>query len=100
MVIASFDDDGAGDGPETETAPDGTRISKTEDNTAAGGGQSIATLTYSTPAFGGTLKLNGQLFGQTYIYDERDQDVTSLLDPPSHRTRPSESGAQRVRRHL
>ena len=83
FVIASFYDDGSGDGPETETAPDGTRLSKTKDNTAAGGGQSIATLTYSTPAFGGTLKLNGQLFGQTYIYDERDQDVTSLLDPPA-----------------
>ena len=83
FTLASFYDDGAGDGPETETAPDGTRLYKSKDNTAGGGGQSIATLTYSTPAFGGTLKLNGQLFGQTYLYDERDQDVTSLLDPPA-----------------
>jgi len=83
FVIAAFDDDGAGDGPETETAPDGTRLSKTKDNTAAGGVQTIATLAYTAPAFGGSLRVNGQLFGQTYIYDERDQDVTSVLDPPA-----------------
>ena len=83
LIVASFDDDGAGHGPEVATAPDGTRLDKTEDKTRAGGDQVTATGAYSTPAFGGTIRVNGQLMGQTYIYDERDQDVTSLAIQPN-----------------
>jgi hypothetical protein len=84
FVFANFDDDGAGHGPEVETAPDGTRIDKTEDKTRAGGIQTAATGAYTTPAFGGTIRVNGQLFGQTYIYDEVDPDVASLAIQPIH----------------
>jgi hypothetical protein len=83
LTAASFDDDGAGQGPEVATAPDGTRIDKTEDKTRAGGVQITTTGAYSTPAFGGTIRINGQLMGQTYIYDEVDQDVTSLSIQPN-----------------
>jgi hypothetical protein len=82
FVFANFDDDGAGHGPEVETAPDGTRLSKTEDKTRAGGIQTSATGAYTTPAFGGTVRVNGQLFGQTYIYDEVDPNVASLAIQP------------------
>ena len=83
LLVSSFDDDGAGDGPETQTAPDGTRLGKTRDNTAAGGVQITATGAYTAPAWGGTFRTNGQLFGQTYIYDERDQDVASPTAQPT-----------------
>jgi hypothetical protein len=83
LTVASFDDDGAGRGPEVEIAPDGSRLSKTFDNTRGGGVQIVTTGAYSTPGFGGTIRVNGQLFGQTYIYDERDQDVTSLAVQPN-----------------
>ncbi len=83
LLAASFDDDGAGHGPEVATAPDGTRMDKTEDKTRAGGVQITATGAYSTPAFGGTIRVNGQLMGQTYIYDEVDQNVASLSIQPN-----------------
>ena len=83
FAAASFDDDGAGHGPEVAVAPDGSRIDKTNDKTRAGGVQIVATGAYTLPAFGGTFRTNAQLFGQTYIYDEVDQDVTSLSIQPN-----------------
>jgi hypothetical protein len=83
VQIASFDDDGAGDGPEVTTAPGQVRLDKQKDNTAAGGVQAIVTGAYTTPAFGGTFRANTQLFGQTYIYDERDQDVPTPSEQPT-----------------
>jgi hypothetical protein len=83
LLVANFDDDGAGHGPEVATAPDGTRLDKTQDKTRAGGVQIIATGAYSQPAFGGTFRTNAQLLGQTYIYDEIDQNVASLAIQPT-----------------
>ena len=83
LVAASYDDDGAGQGPEVSTTPAGMRLDKTQDKTRAGGVQIVATGAYSTPAFGGGVRVNAQLMGQTYIYDERDQDVTSLAIQPN-----------------
>jgi hypothetical protein len=83
FTAAAFADDGAGDGPETETAPGGQRLSKTHDDTEGGGGQSIATAAFTTPAFGGTFRANTQVMLQRYLYNERDQDTTSAAAQPA-----------------
>lgn len=73
LVVGDFFDDGAGDGPEVRQNSTGV-IERLKDNTEAGGIQVVATGAYTTPLFGGKFKVNGQIFGQSYIYDETDQD--------------------------
>ena len=66
-------------------APDGTRIDKTEDKTRARRhpDRRHRRLT-PRPRSAATIRVNGQLFGQTYIYDEVDPDVSSLAIQPIH----------------
>jgi hypothetical protein len=73
LFVGSFNDDSAGDGPETRQYATG-ETQRLKDNTEAGGVQVTATGAYTTPLLGGKFKVNGQLFGQSYLYDETDQD--------------------------
>jgi hypothetical protein len=65
-------DDGAGTGPDTTRGPDGAIKAYTRDTALAGGDQVIATGAYTTPLLAGKFRINGQFFGQTYQYRERD----------------------------
>jgi outer membrane receptor protein involved in Fe transport len=94
LVIGQFFDDGAGVGPEVITAPNGAPIQTLHDDTKGGGGVFTATGAYTTPLFGGTFRTNAQLFGQQYLYDERDQDVSARFIQPTldHRRQSQEQG--------
>ena len=83
LIVAQFFDDGAGDGPEAITAPGGGLLTAKRDNTEGGGGQVVATAAYTTPLLGGSFRVNTQLNGQQYIFDERDQDKASLSIQPN-----------------
>jgi hypothetical protein len=91
LLEGSFDaeqffDDGAGTGPELTRASDGALQAYTRDTALGGGDQVTATGAYTTPLLGGKFRVNGQVFGQTYQYSERDTapppkgDVYSELD--------------------
>ena len=73
LLFSGFNDDGAGDGPEVRHYATG-ETERLKDNTEAGGIQVTGTGAYTTPLFGGKFKVNGQFFGQSYLYDETDQD--------------------------
>jgi hypothetical protein len=79
LLIARFDDDSAGDGPEIRQNASGV-YEHLKDNTEAGGVQAIATAAYETPLYGGKFKVNGQLFGQNYIYNELDDNRVGAAD--------------------
>jgi hypothetical protein len=83
LLVSKFADDGAGDGPETATGPGRKFAFANHDNTVGGGGNANLTGAYTTSLLGGSFRLNLQLFGQQYIYDERDQNSSSLSLPPT-----------------
>jgi outer membrane receptor protein involved in Fe transport len=94
LLALQFFDDGAGDGPEKTTGPGGVRLQTQHDNTEGGGGQVTATGAYTRPLLGGVFRANGQLYGQQYRYDERDQDVSSRAIQPTldHQRQNKEQG--------
>lgn len=76
FVTSKFQDDGAGTGTRVLRDPAGRVIALAGDDSKADGQQTVATLAYERPLFGGKLKLNAQGFNQTYQFKE-DVDPTS-----------------------
>jgi hypothetical protein len=94
LVAGEYFDDGAGDGNELATGPGRVFLFANHDNTEGGGGQATATGAYSRPLLGGSFRVNTQLFGNTYIFDERDQNIASLSLQPTldHQRQNKEQG--------
>jgi hypothetical protein len=83
LLVSQFTDDGAGDGNEVATGPGRTFLFANHSNTEGGGGQVTATAAHTVPLLGGTFRVNGELYGQQYRYDERDQNVSSPALAPT-----------------
>ena len=71
LIVAGFTDDGAGDGTRRLSDGAGRLLGTAHDNSEADGTQLVATASYERPLLGGKLKLNAQVLGQIYTYDER-----------------------------
>lgn len=70
FVMSGFFDDGAGNGTRFQRDASGQIIARAKNTSEADGVQGIATAAYERPLFGGRIRINGQLFGQRYFYDE------------------------------
>ncbi len=70
LLLASYYDDGAGDGPRARHDGAGGLIGRWNVYTEGDGVQDILTAAHERPMFGGKVRVNGRLFYETFYYDE------------------------------
>lgn len=75
LVIASYVDDGSGDGPYTLRDPAGVVLEKAKLNTEGDGTQAVATGAYAFPLAGGRFRVNARVMNDRFFYGERDNFI-------------------------
>ncbi|WP_307349327.1 TonB-dependent receptor plug domain-containing protein [Caulobacter ginsengisoli] len=75
FVIASYLDDGAGDGPYSLRNTSGTVLEEAKLNTEGDGTQAVATGAYAFPLAGGRFRANARLMNDRFFYGERDNFI-------------------------
>jgi outer membrane receptor protein involved in Fe transport len=75
LVIASYLDDGAGDGPYSLRDAGGTVLERAKLSTEGDGTQAVATGAYAFPLLGGRFRANARLMNDRFFYGERDNFI-------------------------
>ncbi len=75
LVIASYFDDGSGDGPYSLRNAAGTVLEKAKLNTEGDGTQAVATGAYAFPLAGGRFRANARVMNDRFFYGERDNFI-------------------------
>lgn len=72
FVVASYLDDGSGDGPYSLRDPSGVVLETAKLNTEGDGTQAVATAAYAFPLAGGRFRANARIMNDRFFYGERD----------------------------